>query len=141
MLSRRGVHKRLCGLLNNLILDGLLECSHFRRGLIFRDCLSNCDPSFDLNFAQLVLQRPVISMELGELPFEQPNLILGPLEPLIPIHQIYFITLQLLLVLELPLQAGHLALELSDLLSPLLGLIKGLQTILVSPGHRHSTLH
>ena len=142
MLSRRGVRKRLSGLFNSLIPNDLFECSHLREGLVFRDHLSSYDLGFILGFAQLVLQRPVISIEPGELPLEQPNLSLGLLEPLIPSHQLYFIALQLfLLVLELLLQLKHLALELPDLFCPLFGLVKGPQTTLVSLGHRHSTLH
>ena len=86
MLSHRGVLERLCGLLDSLVPDGLLECSHLYQGLIFRDCLSSCNLGFGLRFAQLVLQRPIISMEPGELPLEQLDLSLGPLEPFILGH-------------------------------------------------------
>ena len=78
-------------------------------------------------------------MEPGELPLEQPDLSLGPLQPLIPGHQLNFIGLELLLLgRQLLLRLSQLASELPDPLSQLLGLVEGPGTILVSPGHRHA---
>ena len=71
----RDVRESLRTLLVSLVMDGLLECSHLRRGLVLRDCISSCD----LGFLQLVLQRPVLCVEPGEFPLEQPSLNLGPL--------------------------------------------------------------